>query len=260
MTTPPLVRPTALVRQPSPLLADGIVSHIERQPVDVDLAMRQWQQYVATLAANGWDIVEVSPAPDCPDSVFIEDTMVVYSGMAVIAAPGAPARRSEVGAAAETVASLGYDLRHLDGTATLDGGDVLKVGTTIYIGLSDRTNAEGVRQFAAHLEPFGAMVIAVPLSNVLHLKSAITALPDGTIIGWRPALDDVTIFERFVAMPEESGAHVVLLGDDRLLISADCPRSADVLSDLGYSPVSVDIGEFIKLEGCVTCLSVRLRP
>jgi len=103
-------------------------------------------------------------------------------------------------------------------------------------------------------------VITVPLTKVLHLKSAVTALPDGTVIGYPPAIDDPAIFPRFLPVPEESGAHVVLLGDGRLLMAADAPRSAQLFRDLGYTPVEVDISEYVKLEGCVTCLSVRLRP
>jgi dimethylargininase len=102
-------------------------------------------------------------------------------------------------------------------------------------------------------------VVTVPLTKVLHLKSAVTALPDGTVIGHEPLVDDPGLFERFLAVPEEPGSHVVLLGDDRLLMSSRAPRTAEILRCMGYDVVSVDIGEFEKLEGCVTCLSVRLR-
>ena len=94
---------------------------------------------------------------------------------------------------------------------------------------------------------------------MLHLKSAVTALPDGTIIGYPPNIDDVSVFPRFVATPEESGSHVVLLGGNRVLMAADAPQTAALLEGMGYQPVLVDISEFIKMEGCVTCLSVRLR-
>jgi dimethylargininase len=127
------------------------------------------------------------------------------------------------------------------------------------VGRGGRTNGEGIRQLRAALSPLGVRVVAVPLTKVLHLKSAVTALPDGTVIGWPPAVDDPGFFPHFLAMPEESGAHVVVLDDERLLMAADAPRSARMLSDLGYRPVQVDISEFEKLEGCVTCLSVRLR-
>jgi dimethylargininase len=250
---------TALIRRPSSRLDDGIVSHIERRPVDVDRAIEQWEAYGQTLRSAGWRTVEVPAADDCPDSVFVEDTMVVYDGTAVIARPAAPARRSEPPAAEETVCRFGYDIHRIAAPGTLDGGDVLKVGDTIYVGQSGRTNGEGIRQLRAVFSRLGARVIAVPLSKVLHLKTAVTALPDGTIIGWPPALDDPGFFPHFVAMPEESGAHVVVLDDQSVLIAADAPRSADLISRLGYTPVPVDISEYEKLEGCVTCLSVRLR-
>jgi dimethylargininase len=249
----------ALVRPPSPRLAEGIVTHIDRSPVDVQLAMKQWSAYVAAMRDHGWTTHEVPAAPDCPDSAFVEDTMVVYRDVAVLARPGADERKPEVAAAAEAVRSFGYRTVAIEAPGTLDGGDVLKVGNTIYVGRGGRTNEEGIAQLAAAFEPIGAKVITVPLSKVLHLKSAVTALPDGAIVGWEPALDDPSLFPNFVAMPEEPGAHVVLLDDTHVLMSSDAPRSAALISGRGYVPVLVDISEYIKLEGCVTCLSVRLR-
>ena len=254
-----MVPTTALVRRPSPRLADGIVTHIHRTPVDVGLALEQWERYVDVLRGAGWNVVEVPPAPACPDSVFIEDTLVMYRNVAVVTRPGAEARRPETVDAETVVASLGCSVNRILAPGTLDGGDVLKVGDTVYVGRGGRTNGEGVRQLRAVLEPLGATVVAVPLTKALHLKSAVTALPDGTVIGWAPVVDDPSLFARFVAMPEESGAHVVLLGGDRVLMAGDCPLSAALITDLGYEPVQVDISEFEKLEGCVTCLSVRVR-
>jgi len=256
---PVLTVPTALVRRPSPHLPEGLVTHIERRPLDLDLAYAQWDGYVAALVGHGWAVHEVPPADDCPDSVFIEDTLVVRDGVAVVTRPGATSRRPETAAAAAAVAGLGYRSVEIAQPGTLDGGDVLQVGDTVYVGRGGRTNADGVRQLRAALAPLGARVVAVPLTRVLHLKSAVTALPDGTVIGYPPLVDDPGFFPHFVAVPEESGAHVVKLGGDRLLMAADCPASAELLADLGYTPVCVDISEFEKLEGCVTCLSVRLR-
>lgn len=249
----------ALVRRPSPRLADGLVTHIGRSPVDVALAQQQWVEYVAALEANGWATTEVAPAPGLPDSAFVEDTMVVFRDVVVLARPGADERKPEVAAAAEAVRRFGYREVAIEAPGTLDGGDVLKVGDTIYVGNGGRTNQAGIAQLAAAFEPLGATVVTVPLNKVLHLKSAVTALPDGTIIGWEPAIDDISVFPRFLGMPEESGSHVVLLGGDKVLMSSDCPRSAVLLRSAGLEPVLVDISEFIKLEGCVTCLSVRLR-
>jgi dimethylargininase len=249
----------ALVRRPSPRLAEGILTHLQRQPIDYRLACRQWDGYVAALDGAGWRTIEVPPAHDCPDSVFVEDTMVVFKSVAVIARPGAESRSPETTDAESVVSALGYSVNRILGPGTLDGGDVLKVGDTVYVGRSGRTNAAGVRQLREILTPLGARVVAVPISKVLHLKSAVTALPDGTVIGYPPLVEDPFLFERFAPVPEESGSHVVDLGEGRLLIAADCPASAELISDLGYEPVPVDIGEFEKLEGCVTCLSVRLR-
>lgn len=251
--------PRALVRRPGPRLADGIVTHIDRVPVDVELAELQWEAYVAAMRSGGWDLIEVPPASDCPDAVFVEDTVVMVRNVAVITHPGAPSRRSETGAVRQTLTELGASINQIEAPGTLDGGDVLKVGDTLYVGRGGRTNPEGIRQLRAIVEPLGPTVVAVPLHSVLHLKSAVTALPDGTVVGYPPLVDNPASFPRFLAVPEESGAHVVLLGGGRLLMAADCPRSADLYVDLGHEPVTVDISEYQKLEGCVTCLSVRLR-
>ncbi|MFD5518015.1 dimethylargininase [Streptomyces sp. NPDC127066] len=249
----------ALVRRPGPRLAEGLVTHVERTAVDVDVAVGQWEAYTEALRTHGWETVEVDPAEDCPDSVFVEDAVVVFRNVALIARPGAESRRAETPGVEEAVARLGCSVNRIRDPGTLDGGDVLKVGDTIYVGRGGRTNAAGVQQLRAAFEPLGARVVAVPVSRVLHLKSAVTALPDGTVIGHEPLVDTPSLFPRFLAVPEESGAHVVLLGGGRLLMASSAPKTAELLADLGHEPVVVDIGEFEKLEGCVTCLSVRLR-
>ncbi|MFJ2116115.1 MULTISPECIES: dimethylargininase [unclassified Streptomyces] len=249
----------ALVRRPSPRLAEGLVTHIARTPVDPALALRQWERYVSTLRAHGWETVETAPADDCPDGVFIEDTVVMFRNVALISRPGALSRRPETAAVEEELVRLGCSVNRVREPGTLDGGDVLKTGDTLYVGQGGRTNAAGVRQLRAAFEPLGARVVAVPVRTVLHLKSAVTALPDGTVIGYEPLVDTPSLFPRFLPVPEESGGHVVLLGGGKLLIAASAPRTAELLAGLGYEPVPVDIGEFEKLEGCVTCLSVRVR-
>jgi dimethylargininase len=220
----------------------------------------QWQAYVDTLARYGWQPVHIPPLNDCPDGVFIEDTMVVFRDLAVLGRSGAASRRREVATAEAAVVAEGYRIASIEAPGTLDGGDVLKINHTVYVGNSGRTNAAGIAQLAAHFEPMGATVIPVPVGKVLHLKSAVTALPDGTVIGYAELVDDPDDFDRFLEVPDESGAHVVLLGDDRVLLAASAPRTAELLGGMGCEPVVVDISEFEKLEGCVTCLSVRLRP
>jgi dimethylargininase len=249
----------ALVRRPSSRLAEGLVTHIERQRVDVDLAVRQWEGYVEALQSAGWETIEVPLAEDCPDSVFVEDTVVMYGDRAVITRPGADERKPETGPVADLLGALGYDVVFIEAPGTLDGGDVLKHDGTVWVGVGGRTNAEGVAQLTAFLEPYGARVVAVPLEKVLHLKSAVTALPDGTVVGYEPLVDDPGMWESFLPVPEESGSHVVLLGSNAVLMSTDAPRSKALFESRGLHVVAVDISEFVKLEGCVTCLSVRLR-
>jgi len=249
---------SALIRRPSPRLAEGLVTHIDRVPADAGLARQQWAGYVGALTDAGWQTVEVPAVDDCPDGVFVEDTVVMVGDTAVISSPGASARRPEIDSTASTLAALGYAVPRITG-GTLDGGDVLKVGTTIYVGRTLRTDAAGIAAFRRICEPLGFTVVAVPTSRVLHLKSAVTALPDGSIIGYPPLVDDPAFWPHFRPMPEESGSHVVDLGEGRLLMASSAPRSAVLIADLGYTPVLVDISEFEKLEGCVTCLSVRLR-
>ena len=207
------------------------------------------------LEDAGWEAVEAPPAADCPDGVFVEDAVVVFGDVAVVTRPGAPARRDELEGVAQAVADAGYTVERIEAPGTLDGGDVLKIRDTIYVGISGRTNVEGARQLRRYFA--NATVIEVPVQNVLHLKSAVTALPDGSIVGYAPLVPP--FFRDFVSMPEESGAHVVLLRGGKVMVAADCPRSAELIAARGYDPVVVDISEFQKLEGCVTCLSVRLR-
>ena len=210
-------------------MAEGITTHIDRVPADADGAARQHAAYVAAVAAAGWTIHEVAPADDLPDSAFVEDTMVVLADLAVLARPGAVERRAEVAGAEEAVRALGLEVARIEEPGTLDGGDVLQVGRT---------------------------VVPVRLHGVLHLKSAVTALPDGTCLAHDVSLFDASPFPAIRRVPEEAGSHVILLGGGTLVMAASAPRSAELFDDMGFDVVTVDIAEFEKREGCVTCLSV----
>lgn len=249
----------AFVRRPATTLADGIVTHIDREPVDLELARSQWAGYVKALQDHGWATIEVPAADDCPDSVFIEDTMLVYGDLAVIMSPGADSRKPEIAGAEKSAREAGYRIARIEEPGTMDGGDILKFGGTVWVGMGGRSNQEGVDQLAELLAPLGATVVGVPLTKVLHLKSAVTALPDGTVIGYEPLVDDPSVWQKFMPVPEEAGSHVVLLDGNTLLMAASAPKTIRLLQDKGYHVVAVDISEYEKLEGCVTCLSVRLR-
>jgi dimethylargininase len=248
---------TALVRRPSPRLAEGIVTHIDRRPVDVALAMRQHDAYVAALESAGWRVRWLPPADDLPDAVFVEDTVVVCDGLAVLARPGAPERAPEIASMEQMIAELGLEVVRIEDEGTLDGGDVLQVGTTVYAGRSARTNEDALCQLARLLATRGRRVVPVTLTDCLHLKTAMTALPDGSLIGV-PELLDTSALPYLRVAQEPAGAHVVVLGEKQVLISDSAPRTADLLASEGYDVTVVAIGEFEKLEGCVTCLSVLI--
>ena len=248
----------ALIRRPSSRMAEGITTHIDRVSADAGLAARQHRAYVDALAAAGWAIREVAPADDLPDSAFVEDTVVVFDDLAVLARPGAEERQAEVAGTEEAVRALGLEIARIEAPGTLDGGDVLQVGSTVYVGRSGRTNGEGIRQLRRHAATRGRTVVPVRLHGVLHLKSAVTALPDGTFIASDPSLFDPAPFPTLRLVPEDAGSHVILMGDGTVVMAASAPRSAELFGDLGFGVIAVDIGEFEKREGCVTCLSVRV--
>lgn len=251
--------PRLLVRRPSPLLAHGELTHIDRVEVDPSLAQRQWEGYVDVFRARGWDVVEIAAADAQPDGVFVEDAVVMFDDLAVLCRSGAESRRGESATVRAAVEASGIRSVAIEAPGTLDGGDVLKVGRTVYIGASSRTDAAGIAQLRAILEPRGWQVEEIPVSRVLHLKSGVTALPDGTVVGFEPLVDDPSLFPSFLGIPEEHGTAVVVLDDSTVLMSSDAPSTAALYRERGLGVVTVDVTEFEKLEGCVTCLSVRVR-
>jgi dimethylargininase len=253
------VHGVALVRAPVKTLNKGLVTHVKRRAVRVVKAEAQWAAYLTTLEEEGFRTREVESADAHPDSVFIEDTVVMLGQTAIMASSGAESRRGETAGVAAVVADLGFMAHPIRLPGTLDGGDVLTVGRTAYVGRSGRTNAEGIRQFRAIASELGYTVVAVPVSKALHLKSSVTALPDGTIIGHPTLVDHPEMFDRYLEVPEPSGVAVVVLSQSAVLIAASAPKTAALITDLGYRVVTVDISEFEKLEGSVTCLSVRIR-
>jgi dimethylargininase len=255
----PRVTKRVLVRRPSPALAAAELTHLDRVPVDADRALAQWLAYVDAFRSRGWEVTEIEPVDEHPDGVFVEDTVVVFGDLAVMTSPGADSRRGELASVMSVLDDMALAVHRIELPGTLDGGDVLKVGGTAYVGRSARTNDAGIDQLRAIVTPAGWTVVAVPVTKVLHLKSAVTALPDGTIIGRSDNLEDPLVFADFLEVPEDHGTAIVDLGDRALLMSADAPQTAARLRARGYDVDAVAITEFEKLEGCVTCLSVRVR-
>ncbi|HEX4401853.1 MAG TPA: dimethylarginine dimethylaminohydrolase [Galbitalea sp.] len=259
VVAPPELHRTVLVRPPASTVAKGQLTHVKRRVVKYAKAQEQWEGYVAALEAEGFTALTIDQDDAYPDSVFIEDAVVMLGQVAVVTSPGASTRQGEEDAVADAVTDLGLEVRHIRAPGTLDGGDVLKIRDTIYVGRGGRTNAEGIRQFRAIATELGYRVIAVPVTKALHLKSAVTALPDGTVIGHPTLVDDPGIFPHYLEVPEPAGVAVVVLTNNSVLMAASAPKTAALIESLGYRVTTVDIGEFEKLEGCVTCLSVRIR-
>ncbi len=194
----------------------------------------------------------------CPDGVFIEDLVFVYRDVAILTRPSTLSRRFEALGMKESIEPLGYSVHKIEAPGTLEGGDLLVVGDDIFVGYGGASNAEGIGQLRAILKPTGANIVAIPVGPARHLKSALSALPDGSVIGFPALLVEPELFANFHPVPEVHGSNVVLLGENKVLMAANCRKSAAVVAGLGYDVVPVDISEFQKRDADVSCLCVRL--
>jgi dimethylargininase len=247
----------AITRDVSPAINACELTFIERQPIDFQLAVCQQQQYRAALERCGV-LVKTLPADDLyPDSCFVEDTAIVVDEIAVMASLGAPSRRGER-AAIETELAKYREITRVNLPATIDGGDVLRVGKRLLVGESSRTNSDGIRELARILEPRGYEVSPVRAAGSLHFKSACTALDDEMLLvnmGWvDPA--DLGGF-RLLAVPEGEpmAANVLRIGK-RVFVQAGFPAALRTLRDQGYEVEPLDVSEFQKAEAALTCLSI----
>lgn len=248
---------TALTRPVSPTINACELAFHARRPIDAALAARQHEAYCNLLGRLGARLIAIPAEPELPDAVFVEDAAVVVDEVAVITAPRMPARRSEVPSVAAALAEF-RPLRHLEGEATLEGGDVLRIGRAIYVGRSVRSNDEGIRQLAAALAPHGYTVTPVEMRDCLHLKSAVTAAGSGTVLV-NPDWLDLAPFAGYEVIhidPEESGAANVVLIGEAVILPASFPRTAALLEGRGIQVLTVDVSELQKAEGAVTCCSI----
>jgi dimethylargininase len=221
--------------------------------IDVERARAQHAAYVAAL---GRPVEWLPQLDDDPDAVFVEDTAVVLDRSVVITRPGAESRRRETASVAEMLGAK-LPIRVMQAPATLDGGDVLRVGKRLFVGLSGRTNREGLDFLAACAREEGIETIAVPVPSGLHLKSSCTLADGETLVRHRSI--DASPFTglRIVDAVEPEGANVLALGD-RLLASSAAPRTIELLSKLGHEPIPLDMSEIHAGDGALTCLSLRL--
>ena len=248
---------TAITRLPGPNFAEGLTS-VDLGSPEYSLCLDQHAAYRNTLTALGLTLLELKPLADCPDAYFVEDVAVVVPEVAIITCPGASSRQAEPPAVAAALAER-FELRTITGSGTLDGGDVLIVDKHCYVGLSQRTNADGAEQLGEHLKPFGYTTTAVPIGASLHLKSDINTLGDDLLI-MTPAMATRSEFEqydRIVVSADESYAANSLRINTSVLTPAGFPETSEQLIERGLLVIELDVSEIQKMDGGLTCLSIR---
>jgi dimethylargininase len=248
---------TAITRAPSPALVRCELTYVERQPIDMGRAVTQHRSYEQLLESLGARVISLPAEPSLPDSMFVEDPAIVLDELAVIFPLGTASRRPEAASIERALAPFRRVERvSLPGTA--EGGDVLSIGRTLYVGLSTRTNEEGIRQLKGIVAPHGYEVIPVPVTGCLHLKSAVTSLGDGALLANR-AWFDPTPFRGFhwldVAPEEPHAANSLRIGDT-VIFPASFPRTRARIEARGLIVAPLDISELQKAESSLTCSSL----
>jgi dimethylargininase len=243
----------ALTRAVSPNIDHAELTHITRIPIDLARAEAQHAEYERTLAELGCTVRRIDPAPAMPDAVFVEDTAIVVDDLAIITRPGAESRRSEI---ASTAAALGdyRKLAYIKEPATIDGGDVLRIGKRLWVGMSERSSSDAVKQLRKLLR--GYTVTSVPLRGALHLKTAVTFAGNNTLVVNPEWVDPLEGFDVVEVDPAEPFAANILTIGDTVLCSAAFPRTAQRLRDHGFVVREIDASELAKAEGGLTCCSV----
>jgi dimethylargininase len=248
---------TALTRAVSRSLASCELTWLARQAIDIDLAIEQHKQYERSLAAQGVRVISLPEQPQMPDAVFVEDPLVVFDEVAIVTRMGSQSRRAESDSLAEAIAAF-RPLRGMLAPATLEGGDVMRIGRDVFVGLSSRTNAAAIRQLAKEIEVFGYRVRPVEVRGCLHLKSACCPMGDGKILANKAWLDPVPLqdYELIEVAADEPGAANILRIGDSVIMPASFPHTREILGREGLRVRTVDISELMKAEAAVTCSSV----
>ena len=249
----------AITRSLSPRLADCELTHLNRSSIDIPKARGQHHSYERALETMGYQILRLPDLPDQPDGVFVEDTAFVLPELAIIARQGAESRRPETATMAHVLKKY-RGLKTIEAPGTLDGGDVLVLGKTIYIGNSGRTNHEAFLQVNNITRPMGYKVISVPVTGCLHLKTAVSPLENDLILV-NPEWLDPAIFEGSHSIsvhPSEPFGANVMRKDNHALTATAFPHTAELLQKRGYDLLTVDQSELAKAEAGLTCSSVIL--
>jgi dimethylargininase len=248
---------TAITRAVSPAIVDCELSFIDRRPIDLAAAQKQHRAYEKLLTKLGARVISLPAEPDLPDSMFVEDPAIVLDELAVILPLGTETRRREAPSLARALARF-RKLEAISLPGTLEGGDVLRVGRKLFVGLTRRSNAEGLRQLAAILAAHNYEVIAVPVTGCLHLKSAVTHLGRKTLLANRAWFDTTPLagHEWIDVDPAEPHAANALALADTIVFPASFPRTRARIEARGFHVTSLDISELQKAESGLTCSSL----
>jgi dimethylargininase len=247
----------AVTRPVSASINECELTHLNREPIDLARAREQHAAYERALEAAGCEIVRLDEAADLPDSVFVEDTAIVFDEVAIVTRPGAASRRAETPPVAELLRRY-RPVSAIEAPATIDGGDVLVAGRTVFVGRSRRTNEGAIEQMRGILRPYGYTIRAVPVTACLHLKSAVTPVADDRLLinpEWiaREAFAGVDLID---VDPRERGAANVLRAGRELIYPNRFPHTSERLERLGFVVRSLDVTELAKAEAAVTCCSL----
>lgn len=248
---------TAIVRKPGKNFADGLTTSSLGAP-EYEKMLEQHASYVQTLESLGVQVDCLEPLTKFPDAHFVEDTAVVTPEVAVITNPGAESRNGEK---TSIVPALGKyrNLAYIHGPGTVDGGDVFHVGSQFYIGISERTNAEGAEQLGRILESHDKQCIPIPVGAGLHLKSSVNYVGKNTLLITQALADHEAFgsYEKIVLDTEEEYAGNTLLVNDTLLMPEGFPKTYEALQGLGMEIIELNMSEVEKMDGGLTCLSLR---
>lgn len=250
----------AITRQVSPRFAECELTHLERTPIDLNLARAQHHAYVNALQELGCRVIELPAEPDLPDSVFVEDTAFILPEGAVITRPGADSRKPETESIIQAL-SPHIGLVQIHKPAIIDGGDVLVLDKDIYVGLSTRSNREAIDQLNELLRKYGYRAQGVQTHGCLHLKSAVTRVDEKTLLinpGWVDARHFAAFNLIEVDSSESFAANCLPIGD-AILFPLAFPKTRAKLEERGYKVVTIDVSELAKAEGALTCCSLIIR-
>jgi len=247
----------ALTRGVSPRIAACELTFIDRQVIDYPRAVEQHSQYQQLLRNLGAKVIELPSDEHCPDCCFLEDTALVLDEVAVVTCPGSEARRREVEGVAPAITKF-RDIVRIDAPGTLEAGDVLRLNRKLFVGVSTRTNHEGIEMLRAAIQAYGYEVVGVPMKRALHLKSVCTALDDHTVLADKRYFDpsEFSKYELIDVPAEESMAANILRINGVVCMHAGFQRTVDLLRNKGFDVRTVDISEFLKAEAGLTCMSI----